>query len=304
MFATLLGAYPASSGSVAPETEAGDVVAELAEAGLDLLSDGRGARKVETRADATSIVDAWRFAASATDRAVKQSIVGPYTHGRRATRDAVMAAAERAEMIQVVIADLAAAGCPLVEIEEPDAVLIGEEAAERRRFTDAHRRLTASLDGSVHLSLVLTGGNVDTAGAGTFFDLPYASYAFDLIAGPDNWRLIAQAPRDRGIICGALDPAPDAGDGPELLVWAAHYAASTGGRGLARVGLANAPGLEELGRDRARLKMRALGEAARIASVEAPGGLAAMLDPRSIDIRSAAAGRYVPRSGARGRRAR
>src|SRR6185295_11190342 len=49
-------------------------------------------------------------------------------------------------------------------------------------------------------------GNLDAAGPATFFDLPYASYAFDLIAGPDNWRLAVAAPGDRGIVCGAIDP--------------------------------------------------------------------------------------------------
>src|SRR5260221_547350 len=111
------------------------------------------------------------------------------------------------------------------------------------------------LAGSIHLSLVVTGGNADTAGSAMFFDLPYASYAFDLIAGPDNWRLIAEAPGDRGIVCGALDPAAGASDGPEILVWAAHYAASTGGRGLERVGLANASSLAGLDRDSARAKL-------------------------------------------------
>ena len=62
----------------------------------------------------------------------------------------------------------------------------------------ALRRATDVVAGRVHLSLVLTGGNVDGLGAATLFDLPFASYAFDLIAGPENWRLIAEAPGDRG----------------------------------------------------------------------------------------------------------
>ena len=126
------------------------------------------------------------------------------------------------------------------------------------------------------------------------FDLPFASYAFDLIAGPDNWRLIAQAPGDRGIICGALDPSAGSADRPETLVWAAHYAASTGGRGLDRVGLANASSLAGLTRERARAKLVALAEAARLAALQDPKELAASLDPRAVDIRSAALGAYDP----------
>jgi hypothetical protein len=128
----------------------------------------------------------------------------------------------------------------------------------------------------------------------TLFDLPFDSYAFDLIAGPDNWRLIAQAPGDRGIVCGALDPAESSDDRPEPLVWAAHYAASTGGRGLARVGLANASSLAGLSRERANTKLQALAEAARLAALQDPKELAALLDPRAVDSRSAALGRYRP----------
>jgi hypothetical protein len=158
----------------------------------------------------------------------------------------------------------------------------------------ALRRVTDIAAERVHLSLVLTGGNVDRLGASTLFDLPFASYAFDLIAGPDNWRLIAEAPGDRGIVCGALDPADAADDRPEPLVWAAHYAASTRGRGLERVGLANASSLEPLSRDRATRKIEALVEAAALASLEDPKELAARLDPRAVDARSAAMGRFRP----------
>jgi hypothetical protein len=143
-----------------------------------------------------------------------------------------------------------------------------------------------------HLSLALTGGNVDTAGAATVFAAPYASYAIDLIAGPDNWRLVAAAPGDRGIVCGALSAAPGSHDGPEVLVWAAHYAASTRGRGHARVGLANVPGLGALDWPAARAKLVRLGEAARIAAAESSSEIAAALDPRAVDARSAALGRF------------
>jgi len=128
------------------------------------------------------------------------------------------------------------------------------------------------------------------------FDLAYASFAFDLIAGPDNWRLIAQAPADRGIVCGAIGLAPAADATREVLVWAAHYAASTGGRGLARVGLANAPAPrgEPPARDEVLRRLAIVAEASRLASVESAEELAGMLDPRAIDARSAALGRFAP----------
>lgn len=285
MFATLIGNYPPDPDDHDGNDAVRRVITELEDAGLEPLSDGQLG---PAATDPSDLVRRWEFAAGSTTHAVKQALRGPYSQPGPAG-----AAVDR---LRETIDGLVAAGCPLIEIEEPDAVRIGDSSREQRRFSDAHRRLTDGLEASVHLSLVLTGGNADTAGAATFFDLPYASYAFDLIAGPDNWRLIAQAPGDRGIVCGALDPRDAASDAPEILVWAAHYAASTGGRGIVRVGLANASGLGGLTRERARRKAHALGEAARLAAVEDPAELAAMLDPRAVDIRSAAAGRYVPRT--------
>ena len=311
MFATLLGPYPVTARpDAAAELDelALDVVAELESAGLEPLSDGQVRRDSARLPDDPAAVAAeWRFAAASTTRAVKQAVPGPYSAGWSGGRDGRLrrgrvgrtaAAIERArEAIEALIA----AGCPFIEIEEPAAIEIGDDPSEVRRFREAHRALTDGLADAVHLSLVLTGGNVDAAGAATFFDLPYASYAFDLIAGPDNWRLIAEAPGDRGIVCGALDPAASSSDRPEVLVWAAHYAASTGGRGLVRVGLANASSLASLSPTRARGKIKALAEAARLADAGSTEELAAVLDPRAIDIRSAAYGRYVPPRPARHR---
>ena len=103
----------------------------------------------------------------------------------------------------LALRELAAAGCPLIEIHEPAATTIGADEAERALFREAHLRLLDGVEGS-HLSLALTGGNADAAGIETLLAAPYASLAVDLIAGPDNWRLVAATPGDRGIVCGAL----------------------------------------------------------------------------------------------------
>jgi methionine synthase II (cobalamin-independent) len=303
MFATILGRLPPPVSSTDPDDAVREAIAAQELAGLEPLTDGRlrwaddlGPLGGLHSWDTPLTVEEWRFAASCTTQAVKQALPGPYTLGRRLgagrRRRAVTMAI--AEALHAEIAALAEAGCPLVEIDEPDAVLIGDVESERRLFRETHSRLADGIAGT-HLSLALTGGNVDTAGASTVFDAPYASYAVDLIAGPDNWRLVAVAPADRGIVCGALSAAADSADGPEVLVWAAHYAASTGGRGLARVGLANAPGLEKLEWAAAQRKLVRLGEAARIAAAESASEMAAALDPRALDLRSAALGRFAPR---------
>jgi len=164
-------------------------------------------------------------------------------------------------------------------------------------FAAAHAALcrAAGVDdvGDSHLMLALTGGSHEAAGAGILADLAYASFLFDLIRGPDDWRLVAAMPGERGIVCGVVDGATPIGDAPEVLVWAAHYAASTGGRGIARVGLATTGSLSGLGTEAAARKLAALAEGARIAALPRAEA-AASLDPRAIDMRSAATGDTAP----------
>ena len=322
MFGTILGALPRPAESDVSGTTDDDlvrfVIAVQEAAGLEPITDGRlrwhGELGPLTGLDALSadrdgrlrvsgvprrtrplVLEEWRFAAGATTRAVKQALPGPYTAGRRVQGDSAVRQEltfALADALHDEIAGLADAGCPLIEIDEPDATTIGAAHSERRLFIEAHRRLTAGLSG-LHLSLALTGGNADDADVETFLNPAYASYAVDLINGPDNWRLVTAIPGERGIVCGALDSAIRSDDSPELLVWAARYAASTGGRGLDRVGLAVIPGLDRQEWSVVERKMAVLGRATGIAGLS-DDDLAATIDPRAVDSRSAALGRYDP----------
>jgi methionine synthase II (cobalamin-independent) len=270
---------PALAGATAADRIRATVV-ELEAAGLELVASGEPL-DLAAQPDPAGAVEAWHLAASVvTKAALKQVLPGPYSAGR----DGARSAEAWAETLNPTIAALAEAGCAFIAIDEPDALAISVVASERRRFIDAHRRLTDGITG-VHLSLTLTGGNVDEAGAATFFDLPYASFAFDLIAGPDNWRLIAAAPGDRGVICGAMPATPGGDTNRDVLVWAAHYAGSTGGRGLARVGLANASSLAGLPRAEALSRLAIVADAARIAGAP-PEEIEGLLDPRATGRRA------------------
>ena len=215
------------------------------------------------------------------DLLVKAVVVGPYTSGRgdTATRAAVDG--------------LAAAGCRWIEIHEPAAISIGSDAEARARFVDAHVALTRDVSPDVHLSLAITGGDADAAGVETILAGSYASLAVDLIDGPDNWRLAVDVPGERGVICGALSAHAGSDDGPEVLLWAARYAAASKGRGIARVGLATSGSMADLTWDEAVDKVRRLGDAARLV-VASPEERRQALDPRAVDIRSAALGRVEP----------
>jgi methionine synthase II (cobalamin-independent) len=284
VFATLLGAMPDPPGIDGPGRLAAVVAAQEA-AGLEPLTDGQAARD-----PGAGVVAAWRAAALLTGHAVKQPLTGPWSTALRASRGGLPA--ERvvlglAESLHETVLQLAAAGCPLIEIEETEAHRIGTDPRARRVFREAHLRLAR--DAGTHLTLSIVGGSAWEAGPTTILDAPYHSLAVDLIAGPDNWRLVALTPGDRGIVAGALSAVAGRDEGPELLVWAAHYAASTGGRGLERVGLGTAGSLGHLPWDEALAKLRALGEAARIAALP-QGELADAIDPRAVSIRAGATG--------------
>jgi methionine synthase II (cobalamin-independent) len=328
VFATLLGGLPRpldADGEPILDDDAAVLAAIEAQAaaGLEPLTDGRlrsagpfgaisgldGVRigprgprltgRPTWRAPLT--VPGWRWASERAGRLVKQALPGPYTLARRlAPGDADAAGLAFAAALRAEIQALADAGCALIEIEERDADRIGPDPVERARFREAHLAMIDGLDG-VHLSLAIVGGNADTAGIETILAAPYQSLAVDLIDGPDNWRLVTATPGDRGIVCGVLSVHDPSDDGPELRVWAAAYATASGSRGRDRVGLATSGGYEGLPWAVAVRKMRALGRAAEIAGLPADAA-AAELDPRAVDIRTAALGHRARRPRPRGPR--
>ncbi len=273
MFATLLGPLPRPP---VPDDASGEAILDAclalqADHGLEPLSDGGWAL------DADDPAGSWVATAELAGGLVKAVIDGPLTGGRPV------------EEIRLDLLALADAGCRWIEVHEPAAVSIGDDPATRARFADAHRALTADLGPDVHLTLAITGGAADDAGVDTILAGAYASLALDLIDGPDNWYLAVATPTERGIICGALSAHDGSTDGPEHLLFAARYAASTAGRGMDRVGLATSGSLAELSWDAAATKVRRLGEAARLVTA-APEERREALDPRAVDIRSAALG--------------
>ena len=313
MFATLLGPLPRPSlgPGATPEELLVAVVRAQEAAGLEPVTDGGFGI-------GDSPVERWRTTAALTDHPVKQVLLGPVSVGRAAATadggnrpagtnppvppdwgawaDAALAAAER---LNADLLDLAAGGCPIIEIHEPAATGIGADESRRALYRDAQLRLLDGVSGC-HLSLAITGGNADDAGVETLLAAPYASLAVDLVAGPDNWRLVVATPGERGIVCGALSAERNSDDRPEVLLWAAGYASSTNGRGSSRVGLASASSFSSLPWDVALRKLTMLGHAARLANLPArERGL--QLDPRAVDMRSAALGRVEPRRNARRR---
>ena len=307
MFATLLGGLPE------PPLDEGATRASRLEtlvraqeaAGLDPITDG-GPPAADDRSVA-GLAATWSATQRLTDRIVKATVLGPYSRARgTAAGDAAQmrsaATLGHAGTLHDRIRDLVTEGCLMVEVHEPAAVEIGDDAAERSLFREASARLLDGIEG-VHVSLAITGGSADVAGVETLLAAPFASLAVDLIAGPDNWRLVVAAPGDRGIVCGALSSAAGSDDGPETLLWAAGYAASTGGRGMDRVGLATSASLGHLSWPVAVRKLERLGEASRL-MLGSVDERAAAVNPKAVSNRSAALGRVQRGGAARARRDR
>lgn len=281
-----------------------EAVAGQVGAGMGIVTDG-GVRWADpARALLTALRDgdtgthgmlmrAWRAGAELTDLPFAAAITGPWSLALADVGgwgDPIVVpgrAGELADALRDELGTLAAAGCPVVIVGEPAAAAIGGDERARAGFARAQRRLlrrTPDLHADLHAMLAITGGSAWEAGPETILGAPYASFLFDLIAGPDNWHLVRAAPRERGIVCAAFV----AGDGREVvdqapqLVWAARYAASAGGRGAERVGLANASSLADLTPQTARRTLDALARAAALASMPVADAITAGLDRRTV----------------------
>lgn len=235
------------------------------------------------------LLDAWRSAAGLSELPVKQVLPGPYTIGRLAdlggrSRESVTLVL--AEVLNAEVRDLAAAGCPYIQVDEPSATTIGDDAAEWRLFGRAHQQLLSgvasagSADGSggVHLSLGLTGGAVPSSGHEAILRPTYVSYLVDVLSGTDAWRFIDAVPIERGIVCGVADATRATLDEVEVMCWAMAWAAA-GGRGSDRVGIAPNGSLARIDRLAAKRKIERLGETVRIASMGPLQDVAEALDP-------------------------
>ncbi len=320
VFAMLRGAWPrvtssgvdvtaleaeAAAGRVTPEAVTAaraelraEAVTAQVEAGLDLISDGQvswadpiaallGALAAGDTGPDGMLVRTFHATAALTDATVAAVVPGPYTLALRdggACGDLSVLNGQAlafAASLAGELAALRAAGCAVVIIDEPAATGIGAAQA-RDGWIRAHRRLLRE-PADLHLMLAVPGGDAHGLGGASVFGLPYASVLVDLIEGPDNWYLVREAPGSRGVVCAALAAAPGRplGDQSPQLVWAAQYAASINGRGLERVGLANASSLASLTPAEARAALDALAVAARYAVMTREEAIASGFDERA-----------------------
>jgi len=293
MFATIVGPYPRPDG-LDDEAALRLALEDQLRAEMGILADGAPTPDPDALA-------AWRRADAlaqelATEldlepRPVKARLLGPWTAGlgagtdRRRRRRATMAAA-RAGHKQ--LRSLFAAGAPMVQVEEDGmATLAADDDPGHALAIDALRVLMDGVEG--HVSLSISGGDASPAGPEVLYASPFSSHGFDLILGPDGWRVARQAPPERGLILGVADCRKTTPDDVPVSVWAARYGASMGARGLERVGLAPSAGLERLPLEAARRKLQALAKAVAVAAMPVEHQRRAM--PKKALVRTARPGR-------------
>ena len=115
--------------------------------------------------------------------------------------------------------------CPELTGADPRAV---QQAVERLdRLVGRHR------------ALLPVGGDLVAMTREGWLGIPAESLVINPIRDPQSWRSAATWPGERGLILALVPPPGDEEPEPiEVLLWAVRYAASLGGRGLARVGVA------------------------------------------------------------------
>jgi len=234
----------------------------------------------------TDVVAAWRHADQGTNVLTKQVLPGPWS----ASLALAAGPADRAPMARDIVTilgrtaqELAAAGCPLIQFDEPAATRgilrpDGSEALPGDLARDVGALLEVVPDGqSVCLGLPDGAPHADLRAP--LAELGVESFLVDVTAGADAWRFIAGLSPHQGVIVGAIDARSPAREDPEMLVWAATLAAEMGGRGTARVGVAASGSLAGLQRHDARRKMEQAGMAVRLAAMGPLGEVARALQP-------------------------
>ena len=269
-----------------------EVIAEQEEAGIELVTDGSArwddiltpiARKtsgfeiggllrwfdnnvyyrrpictgpIEWRGPST--VDAFSFAKSVATKKVKAVIPGPITFARLSVdehydkyEDFVLAIAR---LLAQEAFELEAAGAESIQIDEP-ALLDAPEDLELAK--QALHLVTSEL--SAETTLATYFGDIKRLGP-QFFELPVSYFGLDFISGPENFQLVGSLPPEKKLQAGILDARNTKLETTEEL-------SRTIGQLVAEVSterlrLSPSAGLEFLPREKARAKLKRLGEVA------------------------------------------
>jgi methionine synthase II (cobalamin-independent) len=276
------------------------VVDEQVGAGLSLVCDAEArwphgqlglARDLLAGATtAADLVAGWQVADAAADVLVKQVLPGPWSSSLALARTTADREAMRRDLVDVLAAaaaQLVAAGCPFIQIDEPAAAVGADDGpgTTGRDLVGAIERLVAGLPTGTSVCVAIPGGAPRPGLHDAISALPVQSLLVDVVHGPDGWRCVERLSPDQGVIVGALDATTPDTDDAEMLLWAGALAARMGDRGPARVGVAPTGSLATIDRYRARRKVEELGLAVRLAAMGPLQAVADRLQPDPANAR-------------------
>lgn len=209
--------------------------------------------------------DDHRAAAEASPKPVKAILTGPYTLADHsiiedsAPYDGVGALTDAyAERMADELRELSAAGCELLQIEEPSLLAHPEDAAVVRRGLET----ATAASGDMRVSLVTYFGDAAPL-YGELREMPVDLLGFDLTYGPGVWDVLTAEGIDRPVALGAIDgrnTMPDDVDTVARNVDRTMEAARKGG--VEELHLQPSCALEYLPRDRAKRKLERMREIA------------------------------------------
>jgi 5-methyltetrahydropteroyltriglutamate--homocysteine methyltransferase len=216
--------------------------------------------KGPVRRRAPILLEELAFAAANSTRPVKAVLCGPYTlaslsadehHGDRAALLRDLAAALRDEA-----RDLAAAGAPVIQFDEPALARIpGQPPGDLEAFAAVAPTLVDGVDATTVLATYF--GDVSALGS-ALFDLPFDGFGLDFVAGPQNGELVPELPGDKVLQAGIADGRATRLEAVEELAGRVNDLAEL--VSLERIWIAPSCGLEFLPREAAQRKLRRLAE--------------------------------------------
>ncbi|HVE91976.1 MAG TPA: hypothetical protein VNE62_06725 [Actinomycetota bacterium] len=268
---------------------AAEVIAEQAEAGCDLVTDGQVhwydlISHPASRLDGVGINGLLRFfdtntyirqpeilgplsgrfdltadytwATTVSSRPVKPVLTGPYTLARYSIvrtdhySDVAALTMALAELVGDELHELGRAGATLAQIDEPELLRHPEDAA----LVNKALQVATDRKGPLRVSLATYFGDA-TDLYRTLLDMPVDMLALDLQYGPGLVAEIERQGSDRPLALGAVDGRNTALDGTSVAGIVDRVAEALDSRGVEELHLQPSCSLEYLPRDRARRKL-------------------------------------------------
>ncbi len=209
------------------------------------------------------VLDEFLFARDHSPVPVKQTLIGPYTLAALSVDEHY---GDRGALVAVLAValneearDLAEAGCEVIAFDEPVLARIpGSPPGDLSLLAAVADRLTEGVAATTVLQTFF--GDVAEHGPG-LFDLPFDGFGFDLVAGPGNLEAIHEFPSDRILQAGIVDARNTRVEEPEALTREIEGLAGT--VDPERLWVSPSAGLEFLPREAAQRKLAALADAVR-----------------------------------------